>query len=272
MAKSPDFLTGMAARPEDDRYGKLNCSSIGSADQSQQGLMLAQRSPKEFDGVLAAAPATNWATFLVTEQWPQLLMRQADYFPSPCEWEAIRAAAIEACDELDGVKDGMIAAPGLCKFDATSVVGNSYNCAGDKREISSQAAKLANMIWEGPKRDGKQVWFGTTHETPLAGPDPLGGLANTVCDAKNKNCKGFPFPISTDWVTAFLRKDFDWDVTTMTEEELWKYLDLSQKSYASIMNADDPSLSAFKAAGGKLIVWHGKTSFLLMPSCNRFAN
>ena len=31
-------------------------------------------------------------------------MRAEKYFPPECEFEAIRKAAIEACDDLDGVK------------------------------------------------------------------------------------------------------------------------------------------------------------------------
>lgn len=229
-------------------------------------MMLAQRAPEEFDGILAIAPAINWATFLVAEQWPQLLMRKADYYPAECEWEAIRAAAIEACDGLDGVNDGMIAAPGLCKFDASSVVGSSYDCAGDKRDISPEAADLANAIWKGPLRDGKQIWFGLPHETVLGSPGPFGGLASTTCDEKARNCQPAPFPISADWVTMFLAKDPDFDISSMTEEQFWNFMDLSQKSYASIMNADSPDLSRFKNMGRKLISWHGKNGHFHDPN------
>lgn len=32
-------------------------------------VVMAQRIPEEFDGILAGAPAINWAKFLVSEAW-----------------------------------------------------------------------------------------------------------------------------------------------------------------------------------------------------------
>lgn len=93
----------------------------------------------------------------------------------------------------------MISAPGLCHFDAQSVVGQKYSCDGDERKISKSVAKIVNEIWEGPHLNGKRMWHGLPHETPLSGQGMLGGLAQTMCDEKNENCKGAPFPISKDW-------------------------------------------------------------------------
>ena len=36
--------------------------------------------------------------------WGQHVMNTEKYFPPPCEFAAIKKAAIDACDELDGVK------------------------------------------------------------------------------------------------------------------------------------------------------------------------
>ena len=58
----------------------------------------------------------------------------------------------------------MVAAPGLCKFDAQSVIGQKYDCEGDMRKISKEAAKIANAAYEGPRRKGANIseWFGLT--------------------------------------------------------------------------------------------------------------
>jgi feruloyl esterase len=133
----------------------------GCSTGGRQGMMLAQKFPGAFDGVLAAAPAINWTTFLVVEFWAQLVMKRLGYYPPPCELKAITKAAIEACDGLDGVVDGLVSAPGLCKFNATSVVGQKYDCEGDERTITSAAAEIANAAWTGPSdANGKPVWFG----------------------------------------------------------------------------------------------------------------
>lgn len=44
-------------------------------------------------------------------------MDQLRTYPHPCEFEAITAAVVAACDELDGSKDGIISRVDLCDFD-----------------------------------------------------------------------------------------------------------------------------------------------------------
>jgi len=250
-----EVIRGFYGQPAEWAYWN-GCSTGG-----RQGLMSAQRFPDNYDGIVAAAPAINWATFVVAEWWPQLQMHKAGYYPGQCEYGAITKAAIERCDELDGVRDGVVAAPGLCNFDATSVIGRSYGCQGDSRKITPEAAKIANAIWEGPKRaDGRRGWFGTTHETAVAGPLPFSGLASTACDTDNKNCKAAPFPIMESWIRYFVAKDPDFDVGNMSEDDFWWALHKSQSEFTSVIDTSDPDLSEFKAAGGKMIVWHGEFS------------
>lgn len=76
----------------------------GCSTGGRQGLMQAQRYPTNYDGILAAAPAINWQTFVPAEIWGQVLMKRENSFPPACEFQAITKAAIEACDDLDGVK------------------------------------------------------------------------------------------------------------------------------------------------------------------------
>jgi feruloyl esterase len=46
-------------------------------------LMEAQRYPADYNGIVAASPATNWDRFTITEFWPQVLMNQPT--PTPGE-------------------------------------------------------------------------------------------------------------------------------------------------------------------------------------------
>jgi hypothetical protein len=93
-----------------------------------------------------------------------------------------------------------------------------------------------------------------------------GGLASTACDDASKNCKSQPFVISESWIRYFLKKDPEWDFTTMTEDEFFDLLHISRQRYTSIMGTDDPDLSAFRAAGGKMITWHGLADELIFPN------
>jgi feruloyl esterase len=64
----------------------------GCSTGGRQGMMMAQRYPKGYNGILANAPAFNWASFIVAEYWPQFIMNQLKVYPSTCEFAAITKA------------------------------------------------------------------------------------------------------------------------------------------------------------------------------------
>lgn len=47
-------------------------------------LVMAQKIPEEFDGILAGAPAINWAKFLVSEAWGYVKALQYGKLIAPC--------------------------------------------------------------------------------------------------------------------------------------------------------------------------------------------
>ncbi|KAH8658785.1 tannase and feruloyl esterase-domain-containing protein [Tricladium varicosporioides] len=57
-------------------------------------------------------------------------MNQMKEYPHPCEFAAITAAAIEACDGDDGVVDGIISDPEKCKFETKTLVGKKIKMGG----------------------------------------------------------------------------------------------------------------------------------------------
>jgi hypothetical protein len=69
-------------------------------------------------------------------------MNQLGIYPPQCELEAIASAAIKACDPLDSLADGIIAAPGLCKLDPHSLAGQEFNCSGSMARVSPAVATI----------------------------------------------------------------------------------------------------------------------------------
>ncbi|KAM5354720.1 hypothetical protein ACJ41O_001367 [Fusarium nematophilum] len=228
----------------------------GCSTGGRQGHMMAQRYPTQYNGILATASAFNWDKFIVSEFWPQLIM---DYFPPPCELDAITKAAVDACDNLDGVRDGVISDPGLCDFDPTSVVGTSVECTNPdgKIEISKEAAQIASATWFGPRtEDGNFLWHGLGHAANLS------GLANTVCSSIT-NCSSSPFPISTGWLTTFVLQNASADLNGLSHEDYSRLFRQSVNRFASVIGTADADLTDFKRAGGKMISWHGTADPLI---------
>lgn len=73
-----------------------------------------------------------------------VLMITGEY-PSPCEFDAITAAAIAACDPLDGLADGIILSSTNCTFDPSTMISQMYPCPSfnSSTTISPAAATVA---------------------------------------------------------------------------------------------------------------------------------
>ncbi|EME84719.1 uncharacterized protein MYCFIDRAFT_42031 [Pseudocercospora fijiensis CIRAD86] len=239
----------------------------GCSTGGRQGIMLAQRYPDAFDGVLAIAPAINWAHFLVAMYWPQQVMNQLGYYPPPCVLEAINQFAIEACDTLDGVADGIISDPRVCDFDATTAVGKSVSCNGTQVSISKEVAIIANATWSGARDpSGRYNWYGLAKGTPFYNASATDGLVGTDCtDSSASSCSGAPSSYSRDWIKYFIYKDPNFSVENMTDAEFFATMHKSVQEYESVISASDPDLSSFKKRGGKMITWHGLSDQLIFP-------
>lgn len=235
-------------------YGKEPSKKYwnGCSTGGRQGLASAQRYPEAYDGILANAPAVNWARLLPSLVYAQLIMDENQVYPSQCEFDAIREEAIKDCDLHDGVADGILSAPTSCLFDSHSLVGKAINCS-DTTKIGKIAAKVADGIWYGPKTTtGDKLFYGIAHDGLLAG---MFSQANIVCEAGK--CRGEHFSPGLQWVRDFLAKDSNYDLTKMTREEFEKFFQMSIDEYTSTMSTDNPDLSAFNKRGGKMITVHG---------------
>ncbi|KAM0489488.1 hypothetical protein ACHAP8_012527 [Fusarium lateritium] len=234
------------------KYSYWNGCSTGG----REGFMLAQRFPEAFDGVLAFSPVINWAQVPTSTYWPQQVMKDLDFYPLPCEMEAITDRAIESCDELDGVKDGIISHPDQCGFDARTLIGQSFTCNGRTLRFSHQAAEIANAAWQGPlSPSGSPLWYGIEKEARLM------GIANTTC--MGDKCIGAPFQLGADWIKYFLAKDPQFALVNMTRTEYARLFHKSVQQYESIIGTADPDLSEFREAGGKMIAVHGLADELI---------
>ncbi|KAK7416523.1 hypothetical protein QQX98_005127 [Neonectria punicea] len=253
----------------DPEYSYWNGCSQGG----RQGLMLAQRYPTIYDGIAAGAPATQWTELVPYIQWPQQIMNELDYYPYGCELDAITAAAVSACDGLDGVTDGIIARTDECvaTFDPFSVVGTSVKCPqlnGTEVQISREAAVVVNATWQGMLfSHGRQTFHGIAPGADLTGNSPRSfgqpGIAATNCTAGG--CVGSASTLGSQWLQLFIAKNPNLDVTSLERHEFDNLVRLGGQQYRSIVSTADPDLTEFRDAGGKIITFHGLADNIIPP-------
>jgi feruloyl esterase len=249
-------------------YGSQAKSSYwnGCSTGGRQGLAEAQRYPSDFNGILAGAPAINWQKYVPGSLWPQLVMQQSGDFMPPCKFSAFQSAAIKACDTLgDGVVDGVIGDPLACTFDPNSLVGTSTPCG----TITAQDAAVVAKIVDGTRAtSGDFLWYGPTWGTSFAGEVLGAGLGNTTATGSTR--VGAPFPLVTEYLGTWVQQNppapkGTWDWTTTTYEQFDQLFLQSVEMFGSVIGTDNPDLSGFKKAGGKLVVYQGLADQLIYP-------
>ncbi|OQV10281.1 hypothetical protein CLAIMM_14302 [Cladophialophora immunda] len=260
----------------------------GCSTGGRQGLMLAQRYPGDYDGILAAAPAIYWPKLIVMHYFAHMMMHSLKAYPPACELEAITKAAIEECDELDGVKDGVISNEEDCEFDPFTLAGKEIPCRmeyaddvdededeGDDEQRRQRAnhtvirvgyagPHIAWHLWgAAPGSLREPNWHRLTHSTPLT------SFAATTCFRKNNTCVANPSPLMLDWIRLFLYKDPSLTAADLAERitlpELGRLFAQSEEEYHSFLATSNPDLSAFHRRGGKMITWHGTSDEAIMP-------
>jgi hypothetical protein len=260
----------------DDYYGTGAHYSFwnGCSTGGRQGLMEAQRYPTDFNGILAGAPALNWDQFMVAQMWPQLVMEwNNDYLPT-CKENLVNATLQSRCHDQDGQVDGVFD-PRTCDVLAVlhSLIGTVTPCG----TFTTADALVVQEIWQGPRRSGSQadllhgqpVWFGMEPGANLAGAyvpslGPGGGLGlATTYQLPSGQWSGAPFIPSADWFQNWIKQDPDWVYTDETYQQYWQDFARSGQLFDSEIAADNPDLRAFKAAGGKLIMWQGLADQLI---------
>jgi feruloyl esterase len=223
------------------RYSYFNGCSTGG----RQGLMEAQRYPQDYNGIAAGAPAINWNRLHPQQLWGPVIMNAASNPVANCKLAAATAAAVAACDAIDGVKDGVIEDPKRCTYDPKALVGTS---AGDCGSFTDADATIIRRLWEGPRReDGSFLWYGL----------PRGADLTALWSSRGTPLKAQPFAITMDWFRYFLAQDPQLDGGTVTPAAYERFWDQSVEQFGTVIGTDNPDLTAFRDRGGKAIVWHG---------------
>lgn len=217
-----------------------SCSNGG-----RQALMEAQRFPDDYDGILAGDPANSLVPLIIGMLKIAQTLDGPGYIPG-AKIPAIAKAVLTGCDELDGVKDGVLNDPTQCHFDPAVLL-----CKEKDSDECLTAPQVASL---------KQIYGGTRDS---AGRLVLPGMVPGAEDGdgawkawitgpeEGKSIDDF-FVQATFSYMVYGQKDWDFHRANIDAS-----LKAAYEKIGDAMDAMNPDLEPFFARGGKLILYHG---------------
>jgi hypothetical protein len=233
---------------------------IGCSNGGHEGLMMAQRFPNLFDGILVGSPVANFTGQTLELVWDAQAL-YGDGWIAPAKIPLVSNAVYNKCDAVDGVADGLIDDPRKCAFDPAK---DLPRCAGDVDDgttcfTTKQVAAL-KKIYAGAHVPGVGGKF-TYLELPLGSES---GAMGTVWTAQNG---------IFDWAESFLKymvfnppagPSYDWRTFNFTNDT--DPLRMVASGIVQTQDAQDPNLWPAKQHGAKIIQYHGWADPLVVPA------
>lgn len=244
-------------------YGRTPRKSYfaGCSNGGRMALMAAQRYPKMFDGILAGSGVLNLTrNGGLYGTW--LLRKNTAPDGSPVIGPAfnaklprLRAEVSRQCAAVLDPQKAVVTDPRACAFDAAQLP----RCAAGQStpECFTDAERATLAAWyAGPvNSQGQSLYAGTPVGSEPYWPVWLTGTANSRAvglDLGRDYLKMAFVPGSGPPLDA-QSFDFDRDPPRLTAR-------------AAAFDANNPDLSAFASAGGKLIIYHGWADPVVLPS------
>ena len=219
----------------------------GCSAGGRQAMKAAQRFPADFDGIIAGAPGLDWTSRAaqaarvakVTES------NEAARLLAP-QRQLLHTAVVNACDALDGVKDGLIENPQRCSFDPAVLECKE---AGGTACLTKAQVETARMMYTSPVNPKtKRAITGVAPGSELGWTD-LGWSVSARATALDQ----FRYIVYGD--TKWTMEKFNFETDVVRAEE----------AHAETFNALDANLKPFFDRKGKLIQYHGWSDPQISP-------
>ncbi|HEY2151574.1 MAG TPA: tannase/feruloyl esterase family alpha/beta hydrolase [Vicinamibacterales bacterium] len=229
---------------------------VGCSSGGHKALSEAQRYPNDYDGIVAGDPASNRIrqTFAFMYSWIATHTPDGKPILSPSKLTLLTKATVDACDALDGLKDGLIDDPRRCRYDPARLLCKA-GATDDAACLSAAQVEAAKKIYEGVKnpRTGEQIFTGWSK-----GSEGFG-------DAAGESWRAYildpPEPMRAGFFKYFLFHDPNWDPRTIDYDRDLAYAEQKMP----FMVAVDKDLTPFKKRGGKLLMYTGWSDPVVPP-------
>ena len=156
------------------------------------------------------------------------------------ERKMLAAAVLAQCDADDGLEDGVMNDPRDCDFDPASL------------DLSEEKITAIRSVYDGPRNADGPVHVGW----PFGGEDAPGGWGSWLAGTGQQPTGGPPsaaFGFGVDFMRYMVLHDPDWRYEGFRLDGFRE----RTKTVTAVLSATSPDLDAFRAAGGKLLLYHG---------------
>jgi pimeloyl-ACP methyl ester carboxylesterase len=226
----------------------------GYSAGGRQALMEASRYPDDYDGIISGAPAQNWTHLMAGAVWQSLaVLKDASLksYPSYEQVTALASAVMASCDGLDGLVDNQITDPSACQYDPAAL-----SCATSSAStcLSKQQVKAIQTLYKPLKNSaGDKLYPGVIPGSEFEWSCSFVGTAPY---------NGYSYVLSQEYFQNMVYETASWDFRSFNADVDVPY---SDSKLADTLNGSSADLDAFKARGGKLLVWHGWSDGLITP-------
>jgi hypothetical protein len=263
-------------------YGELPRYNyyIGGSQGGREGLMVAQRYPADYDGIISDVPIVNFSTLMLAPEVIRIQEKPLANWVTPAKVNVIRTEFLRQCDKLDGLADGIInnyiAARTI--FNVNDGIGPADPWAALRSpngiDINPGNTSASAKLTDGQIKTLELVYSPYMFTTPLANgvktfgmwlpstePDGFG----TITAVRYKGQEGAPenAPVHTSLgvlgVTGFLMQDIKANPLDYVEGGKWNK---RREEISEWLDATDPDLSDFYKHGGKIIITVGTMDFV----------
>ncbi|HEV8318421.1 MAG TPA: tannase/feruloyl esterase family alpha/beta hydrolase [Vicinamibacterales bacterium] len=219
----------------------------GCSAGGRQAMKAAQRFPADFDGIIAGSPGLDWTSRAAQAvRVAKELESHEDARLLQPHRQLLHAAVVNACDALDGVKDGLVENPERCMFDPGTLECRGSTGTGCLTKAQVETARLIYSSPSNPKT--RRAIAGLAPGSELGWTDL--GWTNS---ARDTGLDQFRFIVYGDPGWTIQSFKFDSDVVRAEETD------------RDVINALDPNLKPFIDRGGKLIQYHGWSDPQISP-------
>jgi feruloyl esterase len=299
--------------PQSLQYSYFEGCSMGG----REAMMVTQRLPQAFSGVVSGDPGFKLVTMSTHEVYNAQLLAQlatrmglvsANGVPLASntytnqDLQIVSKAVLDACDGLDGLQDGMVNKPLQCTTTRVRPYLDAKRCSGTKDATCLSADQIDTLVklYEGVVTpSGARPYYGWMWDAGIAGCtsaadcntpsatniatnwrswkigsyqadlstaqnnalDFTGGAGGALSTVLAPTPPTLPAPVAAEGLTKIM---LDYDLDAYYASLFATNAKFPVSSYDQLQ-ADSTDLSAFKTAGGKLIVWQPQSGGPFSP-------